>query len=90
MKEFLGKLTFPLIILAIIFFPAYAKIQKLTMRDKVLSQKVEKLKLENERLLNENELLRTDPVYIEEMAREKLKVARDNEVIFRIINEGEE
>ncbi|MFH1062410.1 MAG: septum formation initiator family protein [Candidatus Omnitrophota bacterium] len=90
MKVLLGKIIFWLLIISILFFPAYSKIQKLTLRDKALSQKVEKLKIENERLAQENELLKTDLVYIEEVAREKLKVARENEVVFRIVNEGEE
>jgi len=90
MKPKLGTIIIIVFILGILFFPAYSKIQKLTLRDKALSQKVKELKNENERLLQENELLTNDLVYIEEVAREKLKVARDNEVVFRIVNQGEE
>jgi cell division protein FtsB len=90
MKISFGKIVFWLLIFGILFFPAYSKIQKLKLRDKALSQKVEKLKQENERLTQENELLRNDLVYIEEVAREKLKVARENEVVFRIVNQDEE
>ena len=90
MKVILSKAILGIFIIGILFFPAYSKIQKLTLRDKALFQKAEKLKLENERLLQENELLKTDLIYIEEVAREKLKVARENEVVFRIVNQGEE
>lgn len=90
MKITLGKIILWLFIIGIVFFPAYSKIQKLKLRDKALSQKAEKLELENERLSQENELLKNDPVYIEEVAREKLKVAQDNEVVFRIVNQGQE
>ncbi|MBU1087491.1 MAG: septum formation initiator family protein [Candidatus Omnitrophica bacterium] len=89
MKLTLAKILVVIFILGILFFPAYSKTQKLTLRDKVLSQKVEELKLENKGLLQENELLTNDPIYIEEVAREKLKVARENEVVFRIVNQGE-
>jgi cell division protein FtsB len=90
MNGLLGKIIFWLVIMGILFFPAYSKLQKLTSRDKALSQKVEKLKIENERLTQENQLLKSDPVYIEEVAREKLKVARENEVVFRIVNQDEQ
>ena len=89
MKISVGKIVFWCIIISILFFPAYSKIQKLKLRDKALSQKVEKLKQDNEKLAQENELLKNDLVYIEEVAREKLKVARENEVIFRVINKDE-
>ncbi|MBU1042820.1 MAG: septum formation initiator family protein [Candidatus Omnitrophica bacterium] len=89
MKLKLG-IIIAIIILGILFFPAYSKMQKLTLRDEALSRKVEELKLENEQLVQENELLTNDLVYIEEVAREKLKMARENEVVFRIVNQGEE
>jgi len=73
-----------------IFFPAYSKIQKLKQKDQALTQDLERLTAENARLTEENDMLRNDPVYVEEIAREKLKVARENEIIFRVINEDTE
>ncbi|MFH1459507.1 MAG: septum formation initiator family protein [Candidatus Omnitrophota bacterium] len=89
MKIKLWKIVFWLIILILIFFPTYSKIQKLKSKDEVLSQKLEKLVQENEILSQEIQMLKTDPVYIEEIAREKLKVARENEIIFRVIDNDE-
>ena len=86
----MGKGIFWLVLVAIVFFPTYSKIQRLKQKDRVLLQKVEALKVENERLKQENEMLRSDPIYIEEVARDKLKVARENEIIFRIVDETEE
>ena len=78
-----------LILIVVLFFPAYSKVQKFKAKDKALSEQVERLKIENERLTQENRMLKEDPVYIEEVAREKLKVARENEIVFRVINENE-
>ena len=78
-----------LVLIIVLFFPTYSKVRKLKARDKALSQQVERLKTENERLAQENRMLKEDPVYIEEVARDKLKVARENEIVFRVINENE-
>ena len=89
MKLKLGRILVILTVIAIIFFPTYSKVQKLKAKDKALSEQVERLQIENDRLTQENQMLREDPVYIEEVAREKLKVARENEIVFRVINENE-
>ncbi|MBU4257589.1 MAG: septum formation initiator family protein [Candidatus Omnitrophica bacterium] len=90
MKLTLCKNVLLLVALCAIFLPAYAKMQQLRQKDAVLSQKLERLTLENKKLSEEIELLKTDAVYIEEVAREKLKVARENEIVFRVINSEEE
>jgi len=72
------------------FLPAYSKIQKLKSKDTALSQKLKYLEQENKMLQEEIQMLKTDPVYIEEVARDKLKVARDNEIIYRVIEGDEE
>ena len=90
MKLNLCKNLLWLVVLGVLFFPVYAKTQQLRQKDAVLSQKLERLALENKKLSEEIELLKTDAVYIEEVAREKLKVARENEIVFRVINSEEE
>lgn len=78
-----------LVLVVALFLPTYSKLQKLKAKDTAFSEQVERLKIENERLTQENRMLKEDPVYIEEVARDKLKVARDNEIVFRVINENE-
>ena len=90
MKKWLYKSVFWLIVLFILFFPVFSRIQELKTKDKVLSQKIAVLEQENEQLARENEMLKTDPVYIEEVAREKLKVAKENEIIFRVVETDKE
>ena len=77
MKLTLGKVIFLLILISILFFPSYSKLQKLKIKDKALSEKVKRLEIENQRLMQENQMLKDDPVYIEEVAREKLKAKED-------------
>lgn len=89
MKFTLGKTLFLLILIFALFFPTYSKVRKLQAKDKALFEQAQRLKIENERLTQENLMLKDDPVYIEEVAREKLKVARENEIVFRVINENE-
>ncbi|MFH1093763.1 MAG: septum formation initiator family protein [Candidatus Omnitrophota bacterium] len=88
MKFTFGRSIFLLVLAGAVFFPTYSKVQKLKAKDKALSEQVERLKIENEELTQENRMLKDDPVYIEEVAREKLKVTRENEIVFRVINEN--
>ena len=90
MRVTFWKVVFWLAVIGILFFPTYSKIQQLKAKEDVLSQKLEHLTRENERLSEEIEMLKTDLVYVEEFAREKLKVAQDNEIIFRVISSEEE
>lgn len=84
------KIIFWLLLLMIIFFPAYAKIHQLKAKNSALSKEIENLEKKGENLKQENERLKKDPVYIEEVAREKLKVARENEIVLRVVENEEE
>ena len=70
MKLNVWKILFLLVIIGILFFPSYSKIQQLSQKDEALSQRVELLENKNKRLAEEIELLKSDPVYIEEVARQ--------------------
>ncbi|MDD5746288.1 MAG: septum formation initiator family protein [Candidatus Omnitrophica bacterium] len=90
MKLTLGKAIIAAVVIVIVFFPTYSKIHQLRLKDAALTQKTEYLSRQNQQLAEEIEMLKTDPVYIEEVAREKLKVARENEIVFRVIDGVEE
>ncbi|MBU2062976.1 MAG: septum formation initiator family protein [Candidatus Omnitrophica bacterium] len=81
------KLVLWLIVLFIIFLPVHTKLEKLKAKDTALSQELKSLTAENKQLAQEIEMLKNDPVYIEEIARDKLKVARENEIVFRVIED---
>ena len=74
-------------IILIIFLPGYTKLQNLRQKNRELEAKIEELKQENLALKEKEQLLKTDPFYLEKVAREKMGVAREGEVIYRIAEE---
>ena len=77
---FLGIILFILII----FLPGYTKLQELKDKNKDLEAMINQIESEN--VLLENKILRIqqDPIYQEEIIREKLGVVRRGEVIYKI------
>jgi len=71
-------------VILIIFLPGYTKLQELRDKTKDLEVRINEAKLEN--AIFEDQLLRMeqDPVYQEEIIREKLGVVRKGEVIYKI------
>ena len=74
------------ILILVLFLPTYSKIQKLKQKEQLQARQLEHLTSENKRLSEENEMLKSDPVYVEEIARQEMKVARENEMIFRVVD----
>ena len=70
-------------IAVVIFLPPFAKYQELRYKNKKLEERLESLKLENERLTEEKRLLETDINYVEKKAREKIGVVRKGEIVMK-------
>ena len=77
-------------LLGLLFFPTFSKIQHLKSKELTLQHEIEKLEAKNRRLLQENERLKADPLYIEAVARDKLKMAKENEIVLRVIEAEKE
>ena len=75
--------TFALFVL-ILFLPSYTKLQDLKQRQKDLEKKIVALEEENQRLQEYKEKLANNPFYLEKVAREKMGVARDGEIIYKL------
>lgn len=73
--------------LLIIFLPGYTKLQELRDKNYDLEAKIKKLKIENHLLQQELKRIEKDPVYQEEIAREKLGVVRKGEIPIKIVPE---
>ena len=73
------------IILAIliVFLPGYTKFQELKDRNKELEVRINKVKQENARLEEDILRIQQDPVYQEEIVREKFGVVRKGEVVYK-------
>ena len=76
-----------LLLLLIIFFPGFSKIQELRQENKELDTKISDIEEENISFGQEKSRLQTDKFYIEKTARKNLGVIKKGETIYRIIPE---
>ena len=73
------------IIVLIIFLPSYTKMQDLKQKNLDYKRQIEQLQQKSAELREEKRLLETDPVYLEKVAREKMGLIREGEVVYKII-----
>ena len=72
------------IIILIIFLPGYTKFQELRDKNNDLEARIKDIEAENARLQSEILRVQQDPIYQEEVIRERLGVVRKGEVIYKI------
>ncbi len=65
--------------------PGYTKLQDLRDRNTDLSKKIKQLNVENVFLGEELKRIKNDPVYQEQIAREKMGVVRKGEVPIKLV-----
>ena len=68
----------------VIFLPSYTQIQDLEQKNQEYGQQITRLQRKNQHLNQEHRLLREDPEYLEKVAREKMGLVKDGEIIYRI------
>lgn len=73
------------IVLLLVFLPSYQKMQDLKQKNKEYELKMQELVRENIRLSEEKQLLQDDPAYLEKVARERMGLIKEGEVIYKII-----
>lgn len=84
-KKRLGwKIGIAAAIIFAIFLPGLSRYHQLKARQARLEDGIEKLKVGETGLRNEQDKLQNDPTYIEKVARDKLQVANTGETIVRI------
>jgi len=88
-RKIIGLFGF-LFILVLVFLPGYSKFQELAQRNRVLGEKVRRLEISNKDLRNEITHLEQDHTYVEKVAREKLKVSKKGEIIYKLVEEEPE
>ena len=69
-----------------LFIPGYLKIKQLTRQNIELERQITEIKGVNKRLALEQERLKTDPLYLEKVAREKLGMVRKGEAVYKILS----
>lgn len=72
-----------ILVILVVFLPGYTKFQELKDRNKELEVRINKVKQENARLEEDILRIQQDPVYQEEIVREKFGVVRKGEVVYK-------
>jgi cell division protein FtsB len=75
------------VFLLVIFLPGYTKLQELRDRNRDLELRIKKLNIENALLQQELSRVLNDPIYQEQIAREKMGVVRKGEIPVKILPE---
>ena len=70
------------------FLPSFTQMQNVKARNVEYEKRLSELKVEHVQLLKEKERLENDPVYLEKVAREKLGLIKQGEVVYRVNPEG--
>jgi len=73
-----------------IFLPSYTKMQDLQETNRDFARQIEYLKAKQARMEEEKRLLEEDPEYLEKVAREKMRLIKEGEVVYKITPVGEE
>jgi len=76
------------VLLLVLFFPGYIKLQQLREKNSELQSKLKKASIDNALLTEELYRVQNDPVYQERIAREKMGVVRKGEIPIKIVTEG--
>ncbi|MCA9399334.1 MAG: septum formation initiator family protein [Candidatus Omnitrophica bacterium] len=81
-----GIILFIIALLIFVFFlPSFTRMQDLKEKNREYAAKILELELKNTQLEEERRLLEEDPVYLEKIAREKMGIAREGEVIYKLL-----
>jgi len=75
------KIAIVVFILAVIFLPGISKYHRLLEEEKKNEEFLLTLQESNTQLEKEKELFETDPLYAEKVAREKLGIGKEGEVV---------
>ena len=73
-----------------VFLPSYTKMQDLEQKNLEYTQHIKMLTNKTGELEEEVRLLKDDPVYLEKVAREKMGLIKEGEVIYKITSPAPE
>ena len=70
-------------VLVAIYFPGFSRLQQLKERNRNLEKEIIEIEKQNRELKVRIHKLKTDPVFLENVAREKMKTIREGEIIYK-------
>jgi len=85
----LGAIVAIGLVIGYFFWPQFLKLEKLNRTDTRLQLRIEAEERKNQHLQRKEQLLRTDPNYVEKVAREKLGLIKQGEVIYKFEEDKE-
>lgn len=77
--------TFLILMLAF-FLPSYSQMQDLKQKNQEYEHQIKELTKKNTVLREERRLLKEDPEYFEKVAREKMGLVKENEVMYKFVS----
>ena len=83
MKNAFWLFIFSVVIL-VVFLPSYTKMQDLFQKNVDYQHQIQTFQVKNSQLHREKKMLEDDPVYLEKVAREKLGLIKQGEVVYRV------
>ena len=72
------------VITFLIFLPSFTQMQDVRSKNAEYSKKIQELRIKNAQLLEERRRLEDDPAYIEKVAREKMGLVKQGEIVYRL------
>lgn len=72
------------VIILVVFLPSYTQMQDLKQKNDEYTRQIRLLKQENNRVSLEINRLENDPIYLEKIARERMGLVREGEVVYKI------
>ncbi len=72
------------LVIFLFFLPSFTQMQNVKARNVEYEKRLKELEVQRAQLLQEKERLENDPVYLEKVAREKLGLIKQGEVVYRV------
>lgn len=91
MKKPITAIIFILLVVSFVALltPRVIQVHSLKARSEELGRKLRELKKQNDALELELRLLRDDPVYLEKVARQQFNKAKEGEIVYKVVREGQ-
>lgn len=83
MKNAIWIFLFAITVL-VMFLPAYSTMQDKKQKNLEYNAKIQELEDQKAQLVEEKRLLEEDPEYLEKVAREKMGIVREGEVVYKL------
>lgn len=72
----------------VLYLPSYLQMQNLRDRNENAEKRIKSLEIENAKFTLERERLKNDPEYFEKIARERMGLIKEDEVIYKVVPLG--